>query len=64
MGYIERAKNPRWAWLRLVLGLLQMTGAATTALLLLTSGVTRPAIGVAVVTGLLTAISLGLFHGR
>lgn len=60
----SRFAAPRWAFFRLILGWLQMIGAAAAFMLLLQSGVTRTAVGVVVATGLLTILSRVLFRAR
>lgn len=59
-----RLTSTKWAVFRLVLGWLQMVGAAAAFMLVLQSGMSRPAIVVVVVTALLTVISLVLFRAR
>lgn len=51
----------RWAIVRLTLGVLQMTGAALALGLLAAGGVTRAALTLVVLTGLMTTISVLLF---
>lgn len=48
----------------MVLGWLQMVGAAAAFMLVLQSGMSRPAIVVVAITALLTVISLVLFRAR
>lgn len=50
-----------WALFRLVLGCLQMAGAVTAIVLLIQIGVTPLSLGVVVVTGLCTTVSVLLF---
>lgn len=64
MGYQERSTSPSWALVRVVLGWLQMAGAITAAILLVTSGVTPIAIAVTAVTAVLLVVSLALFRRR
>ena len=51
----------RWAIVRLILGFLQMAGAAFTLALLLETGVNKFSLAAVVATGLLTTISVLLF---
>ena len=61
----DRARSERrWAIVRLTLGVLQMTGAALALGLLAAGGVTRAALTVVVLTGLMTTISVVLFGRR
>lgn len=50
-----------WATLRLILGLLQMAGAAFTLALLVETGVNKSSLAAVTATGLLTTISVLLF---
>jgi hypothetical protein len=51
----------RWGFVRLALGGLQMTGATAAMLLLVREGVTPLSLGIVVVTGLCTTVSVVLF---
>lgn len=55
---------PRWAVVRLALGLAQMTGAVTAFLFLVQTGLSSWTLGVATVTGVLTTVSVLLFGIR
>lgn len=52
----------RWAVVRLVLGFLQMFGAAFSAGLIVHSGITPLALTTVIVTGMFTGISMLLFQ--
>ncbi len=52
----------RWAWFRLVLGQAQIAGATATLVLLLQSGLTVIAVSCAIVTAVLTILSVKLFR--
>jgi hypothetical protein len=57
--------NPRaLAYLRLLLGMLQITGVGMSLALLLYTGVTRPSLVAVVCTCLATCVSVLLFGGR
>jgi len=58
----EGPQNRRRAVLRLILGQAQMIGATATLVLLLQGGVSAPAIWAAVLTGIVSAISILLFR--
>jgi hypothetical protein len=60
VSHIERSKHPTCV----VLGWLQMAGAATAAMLLVTSGVTKVAIIVTAITAVVLAASLIVFRRR
>ncbi len=51
----------RWALVRALLGVAQMTGAAVAAVLLARSGVTPASLAAGVATSLLTTVSVLLF---
>jgi hypothetical protein len=53
-----------WAILRLALGLIQITGATTSLLLLIGTGLNRLTISAVVVTGFFTLLSRILFSRR
>ena len=53
-----------WPFLRLVLGILQMVGAALAMALLIVTGVTPVSLSVVVITGFLTTVSVLLFGSR
>jgi hypothetical protein len=53
----------RWALLRLILGVAQMTGAVVALCLLITMGLDAPIIAAVVITCVLTTVSV-LFFGR
>jgi len=52
----------RWAVLRLILGLVQISGAAFSVGLIVHSGVTPLAIAAVIVTGMFTGTSIWLFQ--
>ncbi len=54
----------RMALVRMFLGLAQMTGAVTAAILLFSTGVSRVSISATVATSCVTGMSLLLFRGR
>lgn len=54
----------RWAFVRLILGFLQMFGAVFSVTLLVRTGVTVPALIAVTVTGVLTTVSVLLFGAR
>lgn len=54
----------RWAWVRLVLGFLQMFGAVFSAVLIFRVGITPMSVAAVIGTGMVTGISRLLFHGR
>jgi hypothetical protein len=56
--------SKRMALLRMLLGMGQMTGAATAAILLISTGVNRVTMLVAIATTCMMGISLLLFRGR
>ena len=59
----KEAAQPRWkARLRLAFGQAQVIGATATLVLLLQGGVSAPAIGAAVLTGIVTLASILLFR--
>ena len=60
----NRQAERRWAMVRIVLGMLQTTGAAALVILLISSGVSTLSIAVAVVTTGFLAVSLLLFRGK
>ena len=51
----------RWAWLRLILGFLQMFGAVFSLVLVILLGVVPWSLGSLIATGLLTTASIILF---
>lgn len=61
---LARARERKWAFVRLALGFLQVFGAALGAGLLLQTGVTKLVLAVVLVTGLCTTASVLLFGGR
>lgn len=61
---LNNASERRWGFVRLVLGVLQVFGAALTLTLLVHTGITQLSLGAAVVTGLLTTVSILLFGSR
>jgi hypothetical protein len=61
---VERARERRWAFLRLGLATAQVFGASLGAGLLLSTGPTRSTLLVIVLTGLCTTVSVLLFGGR
>jgi hypothetical protein len=52
----------RWAVLRLILGLVQISGAAFSVALIAHSGITPLALGSVIVTGIFTGTSMWLFQ--
>jgi hypothetical protein len=54
----------RWAMVRMALGVMQMIGAGSGAVLLAISGVTPWSVGIAVATTLLTTVSVVVFGAR
>lgn len=56
--------NLQWAALRLILGLLQMGGAALSMALLLNTGLNTRSLTCVVITGLFTTLSVLLFGSR
>lgn len=58
------ATERRLGFVRLVLGVLQVFGAALTLTLLVLTGISKLSLGAAIATGLLTTISILLFGGR
>jgi hypothetical protein len=60
----NNASERRWGFVRLVLGVLQVFGAALTLTLLALTGMSQLSLGAAIATGLFTTISILLFGGR
>ena len=62
----ERQRNTelRWAFVRLLLGVLQIAGATASFLLLIQSGVHRVSVSAVLVTGFLSILSHLLFRPR
>jgi hypothetical protein len=58
------ATERRLGFVHLVLGVLQVFGAALTLTLLVLTGISKLSLGAAIATGLLTTISILLFGGR
>jgi uncharacterized membrane protein YoaK (UPF0700 family) len=58
----EVATVKRWAWIRIVLGWLQMAGAAASLVLLASTGARTMTVVVAAITGVFMLISVVLFR--
>lgn len=54
----------RWAWARIILGLMQIFGAAFSMTLLVKTGVTALALIAVTITGVLTTVSILLFGSK
>jgi hypothetical protein len=50
--------------IKFILGILQMSGAIAALVLMIRTGINTTSVGVAVVTGILTSISVVLFGAR
>ncbi len=59
-----RLAERRWAIVRILLGFGQVFGASLSLGLLIKTGINKLSLGSAVVTGLLTTVSVLLFGGR
>jgi hypothetical protein len=57
-------REKRWATLRFVLGIAQMSGAVLSAVLLLREGMSAASLGAVVATSACTTLSVLLFGGR
>lgn len=60
----DRAREVRWAILRMFLGTAQIAGATCSGALLLSLGITKVTVGAVVITSLLTLVSRVLFSQR